>query len=137
MAPYFNNSGSDKQIRIISALCYMSFGVVGLIYVLLNGKNNQSMFLRFHFVQSILLGCFYTLLNWLNCGMGQFFSGVFGLIGGAGANIGVPVLMGLSYLIMGVQAFIIIGCVYGLIWALRGKYADMPVVSKIVRNNVR
>jgi len=137
MAPYFNNSGSDKQIRIISALCYISSGVVGLIYILLGGKNNQSMFFRFHFIQAILLGCFSVLVGWLGSGLSQFFSGLFGLMGGAGASIAVPLAIGLGYLFLAFQAVFLIACIWGVVQALRGKYADMPIVSKIVRSNLR
>jgi uncharacterized membrane protein len=64
MAPYFNNP-TDQRMRIMSALCYMSSGIIGLLYILLNGRNNESTFFRFHFIQAILLGIFTMLISFL------------------------------------------------------------------------
>ncbi|MBS1992017.1 MAG: hypothetical protein JSS83_15950 [Cyanobacteria bacterium SZAS LIN-3] len=137
MAPYFNNSADDRKIRMIAALCYMTMGVAGLIYILFNAKNNQSMFLRFHFMQSLLLGIIVTLISWLSSGLGQFLSGLLGLFGSAGAGVAGPFFMIMSFVLQAVQIVYLGTCIWGVVQSARGKYVDMPVVGKIVRSNLR
>jgi len=137
MAPYFNNSASDTQIRAISAVSYMTAGIAGLIYILLNAKNNQSMFFRFHFFQAILLGIFASLFAWLGSFLSQFLGGILGLFGGGAAGLAMMLSNVLGFVFMGLQIIFLIACVWGIIQSIRGKYAEVPVISKIVRANLR
>jgi len=138
MAPYFNNnSASDKQIRAISAVCYMTAGIAGLIYILLNAKNNQSMFFRFHFFQAILLGIFASLFAWLGSFLGQFLGGILALFGSGGVGLAMTLDTGLMFLFKGLQIVFMVACAWGIIQSIRGKYAEVPIVSKLVRANLR
>jgi len=136
VAPYFNDS-SDKQIRLVSALCYVSSGIVGLIYILLNGKNNRSQFFQFHFIQALLLGILMVLFSWAGSGIANFIMGVLGLFGPAAAGVAqtVGVCIGLALQLITVVLWI--ANIFGIVQCVRGKYADMPVVSKIARSNMR
>jgi len=136
MAPYFNNS-ADMRIRVISALCYLSLGVVGLIYIILQAKNNESQFFRYHFMQGILIGIFIMLVGWLGSTLGMTFGGILGLFGGATAGIQGTLMLILGLIVQLVTVVGYIAIVYGMVQSLRGKFADMPVVTKIVRNNLR
>jgi uncharacterized membrane protein len=136
MSPYFNNQ-ADTQIRIMSALCYMSSGIIGLIYILLNGKNNKSQFFMFHFMQALLIGIFMVLIGWAGGGISGFVMGFFGLFGSSLASVANIVGMGLALTMQLLTVVLIIADVWGIIQCLRGKFADMPVVSKIVRSNLR
>jgi len=131
------NKSSDTQIRIVSALSYMSYGIIGLLYVLFNGKDNKSQFFQFHFIQAILIGVICMLVGWAGSGLGNFIGGTFGLFGGGVATAGSYISMGIGLIMQLVFVVLMIGNVYGVIQSLRGKYADMPLVSKIVRSNLR
>ncbi|MBU6451648.1 MAG: hypothetical protein KGS72_07730 [Cyanobacteria bacterium REEB67] len=136
MSPYFNNQ-PDKKSRIIGALCYMSSGIIGLIYLLVDGKGSDNQFFRYHFYQAMLLGIFAVLISWTEQGLGMFIGGLFGLTGSAGAGVGSSVLMGIDLLGKLAAVVILVADVYGLIQCLRGKYADMPMISRLVRGNLR
>jgi uncharacterized membrane protein len=134
MAPYFNSS-PDKTLRIITALGYMSSGIICLIYLLVNSKQSENQFFRYHFYQSILLGIFAMLIGWAGSGLASFLGGIFGLAGGWSG--GVLIIQAIGWIATGCGIVIMVADVYGVIQSLRGRYADMPVVTKIVRSNMR
>jgi uncharacterized membrane protein len=136
MAPYFNNSVSN-QIRLMCALCYMSMGIIGLIYMLFNGKDCKTPFFQFHFIQALMIGIFMTLVAWTGAGISGFVMGVLGLFGSGAMGAASVVAMGLGLLSKLIETVAMIGNIFGIIQSARGKYADMPVVSKLVRANLR
>jgi uncharacterized membrane protein len=136
MAPYFNNS-ADKKIRIMSALCYLSWGIIGLIYILLNGKNNQSQFFRYHFMQGILIGIFVMLVGWTGNFLQVNIAAILGLFGDSLHQATGMILIGLGWIVEILKVVATIAMIYGTVQSLRGKFADMPIVSKITRTNLR
>jgi uncharacterized membrane protein len=123
----------DLTSRMISAACYLTAGIAGLIYIIMGGRDREALFFRFHFLQAILLTMIIMLCTWGLGFMTQIVGGILGLISPAIAGSAVGILaMAASAL----QIIMYIGCLVGLVQALRGRYIDLPVVSKLVRQNL-
>jgi uncharacterized membrane protein len=135
--PWLNTKPPEAVEKGISGLCYLSFGLIGLLYIILSGKSSQSPFFRFHFLQAILLGILGVLLNWTAFAFAQILLGIFGMFGDAGATPSQFLAVGLGYLNRGVSCIGILLLVYGCIMALLGKYAELPIISKLVRQQMR
>lgn len=133
--PLTNQRNSDKLERAISALCYLSGGLIGLLYIILSGnqRHSQSQFFRFHFLQSILLTILYFLVNYT---IGLFASIGGGIIGAIGVPQGITafeyLLQGI-HLVMSAALFLF---AYGMIWSALGKHAQIPIISDLVRRNM-
>jgi uncharacterized membrane protein len=132
--PRFNQRQPETKERIVSSLCYLSMGFIGLLYIIFSGRNSQSPFFRFNFLQSIILGIFSCLLSWTEQAVFSILNGIFGL---AGSNV-LPMLMSGIVLIAGLIAkFAYLLMLYGFIWAILGKQAEIPFLSNIVRQQMR
>ena len=122
--------------RIVAILCYATSGIAGIIYIIVTRSQAQSDFFRFHFLQSIVIGIMLMLLSWaLQASafiLGPIISMLIGALSGAGIVIGT-VGQALAY-IMGIFALLPL---YGAIMAGLGKYAQIPFLSDIVRNQMR
>jgi hypothetical protein len=60
--------------------------------------------------------------------LGLFGSSLMGVSSAIGSILGLAMRL--------ISAVLMIASIYGIVQSLRGKYADMPVVSKIVRSNL-
>ena len=132
--PFMNQRKPEWLERTIAGLCYLSSGLIGLLYIIISGTRNQSEFFRFHFLQSILLCVFGFLLNFTFGIMLKILGGIAGLCGGA-QMAGVV----FGYVQMGVTLVLDAGfllLIYGLVFALMGKFAEIPIVSRMVRRNM-
>ncbi|HEY9787218.1 MAG TPA: hypothetical protein V6D17_17645 [Candidatus Obscuribacterales bacterium] len=125
----------DTIVRIVSALCYLTVGLAGIIYIIFQGKHSQAMFFRFHFLQSIILGIIGLLLGWTIGIFVNISEGILGLFPGisnpgqivGSIAFGMQMLLNLGSLLM----------LYGLIFSLIGRYAEIPLISKLVRQQLR
>lgn len=120
--------------RIVAALCYFSFGLIGLLYILISGVRSQTPFFRFNFLQAILLGVFGFLINMTFSVLANLLGGMLGLFSFSISNL---VLSPLSLIGQSASGLIFIALVYCAIWALLGKQAELPVVSRLVRQQMR
>ncbi len=132
--PLFNQKNPLVVERTIAGLCYVSGGLIGLLYIIISRSKSQSMFFRFHFIQSMILVVIGVLLNLTTQITQNILGGMLGLL-----NLGSPgVVMG--YIGLGIQ-FIMNGglllMLYGMIMAFLGKYAEIPIISPLVRQNMR
>jgi len=123
--------------KIISGLCYLSFGLIGLLYILVNGKSSDTGFFRFHFLQSILLGILLVLLNWTSAAMVGTITGLLGMFGSGLASVNSTVMMVIGTVFDTVAKAGLLLDLYGAVWALLGKYAEIPFISNLVRQNSR
>jgi uncharacterized membrane protein len=121
----------------VAGLCYLSFGLIGLLYIIVNGKGANESFLRFHFLQSIVLGIFNVLLSWTGSSMYSILQGIFGLFGGDGAVISASVLPSVITIFGLVSKVMILLGLYGMLWAFLGKFAEIPFLSDLVRQQLR
>lgn len=91
-------------------------------------------------MQSIILGILSFLLGFAGLVLKNILVGaitvVFALLPGSQAIAGAvgTAIDGLLLLINGLIYLLLI---YGLIFALLGKYAEIPVISSLVRKNIR
>lgn len=120
--------------RIVAGLCYLTFGLAGLIYMLLNKGTAQSQLFRFHMYQAVFLSIIAVLFQWA---MGPLLSIFFGILG-ATAPAAVPPLMNGVGLVLDVltKTFYLL-LLYGAVWAFLGKFAEVPFISGVVRQNMR
>ncbi|HNB21249.1 MAG TPA: hypothetical protein PKZ32_02465 [Candidatus Melainabacteria bacterium] len=126
-------SNTDGLERIMAGLCYLTLGLAGLIYTIIQGRYARTTFFRFHFLQSILLAIMGILINMTANIFANIVGGMLQLIPGGGDQLiawlptAIGVVVQLGYLLL----------LYGLIFSLMGKEAEIPVVSKIVRQQLR
>ncbi len=123
--------------RVVGGICYLTFGLAGLLFIILSGKRGQSQFFRFHFLQSIVLGIISLLLSWCS---GIFIQMVGSLLSGLAAS-GVGAVEQIMFwtqrsLYVVITAFNLL-LVYGLILSFLGRYAEIPFISDVVRRQMR
>ena len=123
----------DSMERIIAAINYMTLGLAGLIYTIIQGRYSRTNFFRFHFLQSMLLGIFGMLINWTSDIFVQIVGGILQMIPGLGSEA----IMVLPFAVSWILRIGMLLLVYGLVFALMGKEAEIPIVSKIVRQQLR
>lgn len=122
--PFRLNNSPGGVERLVSALCYMTGGIAGIIYIIISRSSYQSDFFRFHFLQSIVLVILSLLLN--------FSSGALRLMLGALLPVG-----GIELFIDGLITVMSLLAIYGIICAAIGKYAEIPFISNLVRQQMR
>jgi len=135
--PWNNPRTPDVVEKIISGLCYLSFGLIGLLYLIVNGKSSNSGFFRFHFMQSILLGILGVLLNWTSGFFVSSIAGILSLFGSSLASVQPSVMMVIGTTVDTIAKVGILLNLYGAVWAFLGKYAEIPVLSDLVRQQSR
>lgn len=126
--------------KLASAACYLPvFGFfIGIVYLLAKGPGCNDPFFRFNFYQGCFLSiCMFCIRMVVN-GLSDLLIGTLRLFEGL---IGTSAVLFLSsnieILIMILMAPLILLVPYGVIWALRGKNAEIYFVSKIARNVLR
>lgn len=121
--------------RLLAGLCYLTMGLIGLLYIIFQGKHSNSNFFRFHFLQSIILGIVAILLQWTVGIFANLFGGIVGLIPGAGGGTEiVGMIVGVISMVLKGASLIL---VYGMVFAFLGKYAEIPYFSRLVRQQLR
>jgi uncharacterized membrane protein len=135
--PWINPREPEVVEKVIAGLCYLSVGLIGLLYIILGGKSSRSPFFRFHFLQSILLGILGYLLSWTAGAFAAILGGILGLLGEAANGPSYWLQTGISFLFHNVYIAGVLLLAYGAILAFLGKYAEIPFVSNIVRQQIR
>ena len=125
-------SNTDGLERILAGLNYLTLGLSGLIYTMIQGRYARTTFFRFHFLQAILLGIFGLLINMSSSIFVNIVGGLMGLIPG-----GEQTIMWLPTVIAWIIQIGSLLLLYGLVFALMGKEAEVPIVSTIVRQQLR
>lgn len=135
--PWVNQDGPSKLERLIGGLSYLTFGLAGLLYVIVAGRRGQSTFFRFHFLQSIVIGIVWAIMTWASGILVMLLSGILGLLDGFSPGLGTSAALwtGWTVSIVVKAAYLLI--VYAMIWAFLGKYAEVPFISGIVRQQMR
>jgi uncharacterized membrane protein len=134
--PSFKSSyGQTNWVeRVVAALCYFSFGLVGLLYILITGRSRQSDFFQFNFLQSILLGVFAFLLQMTVQALSGLLGGTIGFFSPEAAH---GVMMPIALLVQVGTGIIYLSLLFGAVWALLGKQAQLPLISRLVRQQIR
>lgn len=132
--PWLNTRGPSALEKVVSGLCYLTFGLAGILYIIISGQRNQSDFFRFHFLQSIVVGIIGMILSWSSGVLAGVLTSLIAMIPGSG---GAQMIYWLSQAIgILLKAFNLL-LVYGMIWAFLGKIADIPFLSSVVRRQMR
>lgn len=126
-------SNTDTLERLIAGLCYLTLGLAGLIYTIIQGRYARTTFFRFHFLQSILLGIFGMLIGWTSSIFVSIVGGILQMIPGMGPEMIMVLPLAVSW-ILKIGTLLLL---YGLVMSLLGKEAQIPVVSNIVRQQLR
>lgn len=132
---HFRPAGPEVIERVIGGLCYVTMGLIGLLYIIFQGKHSNSQFFRFHFLQAILLGIIGLLLQWTVSIFINLFGGIVGLIPGTGS--GGEIIGTIALVFTWVLRAASILLLYGMVFAFLGKYAEIPLISKLVRQQLR
>ncbi len=126
-------SRTENVERLMAAFSYMTLGLGGLVYTLLSGRYARTNFFRFHFLQAILLGIFGTLIGWTSNAFVEIIGGILQLIPGAGPQMILFIPMTINLVL---KAGLLL-CLYGIIMSFLGREAPMPVITKLVRQQLR
>ena len=133
----WNQDKPSVTERVVAGLCYLTFGLVGLLYIVISGRRGRSDFFQFNFLQSILLSIFGLLLGWASGIFSQLILGIFGLADGITSGISSQLAMWISAAVVIIVRAAYLLVLYATIWAFLGKYAEIPFVSNIVRQQMR
>lgn len=128
---------SETTMRVMSAVSYLTGGIAGLIYAMMNGRSSKDDFFRYHFMQALLVTMLFVFFSWCECHLVSIFSGILGIFGSAGAEASGMLGTALSLILLGVKLLYLLIVIAGVVQSFRGKYLDIPVVSKLIRINMR
>jgi len=136
-----NNSKFDNPYmieRIVSALSYLTSGVIGFVWLILGVLTKSSLrpFMKYHIFQSIFLAMGYFLLlvileqisviiNFIPVVRNIFSLITFPFL--------IPIIFGLSI----VQILIYTLLFYLAVTSFMGRYSYIPWISEIIKKNVR
>lgn len=135
--PWRQQDNPTALERVISVACYLTAGIAGILYIIISRSSYQTNFFRFHFMQSIILGIIALLIGWASnffaMTITPFFRLLDGLLPGSGGMIANGIVMLVQAVIMafGLLPF------YGVLFAALGKYAEIPFISNVVRQQMR
>jgi uncharacterized membrane protein len=130
----FNPKNPVFVERAIAGLCYVSGGLIGLLYIVISRSKSQSMFFRFHFLQSMILIALGFLINFTLNITQNILGGMAGLMQLDQVNVVLNVIaIGVGFIMKGGILLVL----YGMIMAFLGKFAEIPVISPLVRQNMR
>lgn len=128
--------GPSPVERIVGILCYLTSGIAGIIYIIINRSHQQSDFFRFHFLQSIVLGIMSMLLGWALQASAMILGPLIGMLLQALSGAGIVIGSVAEVLNFGMWIFYLLP-LYGAVMAGLGKYAPIPLLSDVVRNQMR
>jgi len=124
--------------RIVSALSYLTSGVIGFIWLLLGifTKSNLKPFMKYHIFQSIFLAMAYFLILQLLGMLSSiinFIPVVRNIISMVIFPFVIPLVFGLSI----IQILIYTLIFYLVVTSFMGRYSYIPWISDIINKNVR
>jgi len=132
------NNGLTVGDKIISALSYLTAGMIGFIWIMISQVSKKSLkpFVKYHAYQSIFISIIYYIFSIL-IGIILAFLKIIPFVGGFALAIVFylaqwPVFFGFSIL----HSAMLLILFYLIYSALIGKYAELPWVSDNVKNLV-
>lgn len=135
--PWRSQDSATTLERVVAVLCYLTAGLAGIVYIILSRSSSQSNFFRFHFLQSIIIGILSILLTWTGNTLSMIIVPLFTMLDNAMPGTGGQIANGIGFVIsITMKAFALLP-VYGLIFAALGKFAEIPFISNVVRQQMR
>ncbi|MBX9722880.1 MAG: hypothetical protein K2X81_15875 [Candidatus Obscuribacterales bacterium] len=135
--PWNQYAGPSTTERVVCAACYLTGGIAGILYIIITRSQRQSDFFQFHFLQAVILAILSMLISFALSALAGLLGPLIGLVAGL-----LPESMrmmgggGIGLLIMTFNTLYGLLFVYGLIFALLGKYCEIPLISNIVRDRM-
>ncbi len=132
--PWRSQSEPSKLEKVAAGLSYFTFGMTGLLYMLLSKGGTQSQLFRFHMYQAVLLSILAMLFGWA---LNPLLSICFQIMGAIAPQV-VQVAgqaVGMISLVLTNTFYLLL--LYGAVWAFLGKFAEVPFISNVVRQNMR
>jgi uncharacterized membrane protein len=132
--PWRLQSEPTTAERICGGLSYLTFGIAGLLYMILSKSGSQSQLFRFHFFQSVLMSILGMLIGWAAEPLLQIVMSIMGavapsVVSGFASSVGfIAIILTNTFRL---------ALLYGAVWAFLGKFAEVPFISDIVRQNMR
>jgi uncharacterized membrane protein len=120
--------------RVLAGLSYGTFGIAGLLYMLFSKSGSQSQVFRFHFFQSILLWIIFTLVSW---GAGPLLDITAHLLAAIAPQALAPTIGTVLFCASVLTKAFYLLLLYGAVLAFLGKFAEVPFISNLVRQNMR
>lgn len=134
----FQPSAPSMTEKIIAALSYFTFGLVGFLWLILAifTKNNIKSFLKYHIFQSIFISIAYFLASAI-LGLIMTILSVIPFINQLVLQftfyLNAPFIIGFSLIQVVIYAIIF----YLMLTCLQGQLSYIPWISEIIRANVR
>lgn len=124
--------------RIVSALSYLTSGVIGFIWLLLGifTKSNLKPFMKYHIFQSIFLAMAYFLLLQL-IGMFSHIINLIPIVRNIMSMIIFPFVIPLVFNLSIIQILIYTLIFYLVVTSFMGRYSYIPWISDIINKNVK
>jgi uncharacterized membrane protein len=132
--PWRLQSNPSTMEKVCGGLSYFTFGLAGLIYLLLSKNSGQSQLFRFHMYQAVFLSILATLITWAIVPLVGIITNVVSAFAQPVA-VGIATAAGMIQLICGGLFQLVL--LYGAVMAFLGKFAEIPFISPMVRQNMR
>lgn len=133
---WIRNDEPEILEKLVSAAtylpCWIGFGI-GILFILFNGKGCNNRFFRFNFYQGALLGLLGSVII---MGMGYLVGLMEGLLAMAGLSM-AEAGQAAGYVIWSFMVAFQLLALYGLVFSLLGRFAEIPFISDVIRQNIR
>ncbi|MDX2107851.1 MAG: hypothetical protein SFY67_15725 [Candidatus Melainabacteria bacterium] len=133
---WIRNDEPEVLEKVVSAAtylpCWIGFGI-GILFILFNGKGCNNRFFRFNFYQGALLGLLGSVII---MGMGYLVGLMEGLLAMAGLSM-AEAGQAAGYVIWSFMVAFQLLALYGLVFSLLGRFAEIPFISDVIRQNIR
>lgn len=115
-------------------MSYVTFGMTGLLYILLSKQSTQSQWFRFNMYQAVFLSILGMLVAWAITPLMGIIFGVMGAFAPAAAAQGAAFVGGIFGIFSTVYYVLLI---VGAVMAFLRKSPEIPYISPLVRQNMR
>ncbi len=133
---WLKNNEPEILEKLVSAAtylpCWIGFGI-GILFILFNGKGSGNRFFRFSFYQGALLGLLGSVVVMGMQYLVGLLQGILGMTGLSMNEAGEAA----GYVIWSFMVAFMLLNLYGFIFALMGKLAEIPFISDVIRQNIR
>jgi hypothetical protein len=132
--PWRSQSHPTAWETICAGLSYVTFGIAGLLYILLSKSSSQSQWFRFNMYQAVFLCLLGMLAEWA---IAPLMGIIFGVMGAVAPGITPGAQAAVGWVIAIFSGAYTILLIYGAVMAFLRKSAEIPFISPLVRQNMR
>jgi uncharacterized membrane protein len=120
--------------KACAGLSYVTFGITGLLYMLFSKRNDQSDLFRFHLYQAVFLSLLSVMISWAIWPLLGIILNIMQAVAPAAVS---PTESAIFWIARIISSGFYLLLLYGAVWAFLGKFAEVPVVSDMIRTRVR